>query len=144
MQEAPKDASGQDSRRVSPERFLALNELLLSRARALIPFPDSVVGMKRSGLFPAVFLSEQLRLPMLVNTELDSYPYPRLCRPLVVDTTAWTGSSLRRACARLERLGVTEVRVLVMFARRDPPPQLPGLEWLEQCTRIPRLWYDPD
>jgi len=144
MQEAQKDADGQDSRRVSPERFLALNEQLLARARAMTPSPDSVIGMKRSGLFPAVFLSEQLRLPMLVNTELDSYPYPRLCRPLLVDTTAWTGSSLRRAVARLERLGVRQVRVLVMFARRDPPPQVEGLEWLEQVTRIPRLWYDPD
>jgi hypothetical protein len=81
---------------------------------------------------------------MLVNTELASFPYPRLQRPLIVDTTARTGTSLRRALARLQRLGVTEALVLVMFARRDPPPLVPGLLWLEEVTRIPRLWYDPD
>lgn len=133
-----------ESRLVSPARYLALLDALTARARTLLPAADSVVGMKRSGLFPAVYLSEQLRLPMFSHTELAGYPYPRLAQPLIVDTTAWTGGSLRHTILRLERAGVCEVRVLVMFARRDPPPQVPGLHWLEEVSRIPRLWYDPD
>jgi orotate phosphoribosyltransferase len=139
-----KPESPPQGRLVTPERYLELIEQLLARAASLPQAPDSVVGMKRSGLFPAVYLSEQLRLPMFANTELSGFPFPRLSRPLLVDTTAWTGGSLRRTIARLERCGVSQVQVLVMFARLDPPPSVPGLNYLEQAERIPRLWYDPD
>lgn len=126
---------------VSRERYFDLLDRLLELARTLTPAVDSVVGVKRSGLFPAVYLSQQLELPMFINTELAGFPYPRLQRPLVVDTSAWTGESLRRTLARLARRGVAEARCAVLLARAEPPPQLPGLLWLETASHVPRFWY---
>jgi hypoxanthine phosphoribosyltransferase len=127
---------------VTRERYFALLDALRDATRALEPAPDCVVGIKRSGLFPAVYLSQQCDLPMFINTELASFPYPRLSAPLVVDTTAWTGATIRRAIARLQRRGVSEVRVLVMIARESPPPQVERLAWLETARHVPRFWYD--
>lgn len=115
---------------------------LLATTRAMHPAPDSVVGIQRSGLFPAVFLSQQLDLPMFAASEIGSYPYPRLSRPLVVDTVAWSGGSVRRAIRKLERLGVKQVTALVMFARAEPFPEVPGLLFLHTARGIPQFWYD--
>jgi hypoxanthine phosphoribosyltransferase len=126
---------------ISRERYFELLDRLLGLAHSLDPPPDSVVGIKRSGLFPAVYLSQQLDLPMFVNTELAGFPYPRLSQPLVVDTSAWTGESIRRTLARLARRGVSEGRAAVMLARAEPSPAVPGLRWIETATHVPRFWY---
>jgi len=107
-----------------------------------MPRCDSVVGLQRSGLFPAVFLSQQLDLPMFVASEVSSFPYPRLANPFVVDTVAWSGGSLRRVVRRLERRGAQEIQPLVMFARAEPFPEVPGLLYLRKARGIPRFWYD--
>lgn len=127
---------------VGPERYLALLDALTLRAAALDPPPDSVVGIKRSGLFPAVVLSHRLELPCFTAAEAKHFPWPRLQWPLVLDTVAWTGETIRRCQHRLERSGVPpeRLRALVMFARADPPP-VPHLHWLETTTRIPYFWY---
>lgn len=110
---------------ISVEEYALLLWRLAGAAQCLDPPPDSVVGVKRSGLFPAVFLSHQLELPLFTGAEAKSFPFPRLRLPLLTDTTAWTGESLRRIAARLEKCGA-EARVLVMFARADPLPPLIG------------------
>ena len=115
---------------------------LLTVTLKLTPRPDSVVGIQRSGLFPAVFLSQQLDLPMFGGSEIASYPFPRLNTPLVVDTVAWSGGSMRRTIRKLQRLGVEGVQSLVMFARAEPFPDVPGLVILHKVRGIPRFWYD--
>lgn len=127
---------------VSAERYLELLCGLRELAAALSPQPECVIGMKRSGLFPAVFLSHQLELAMLAESEIKSLPPGRFATALIVDTTAWKGVSLRRATARLNRRGITAVQVLAMFGRRDPPPDVPGLRYLESVESIPRFWYE--
>gem|GEM_PF-2180725 len=127
---------------VSPERYLALLAELREAAPALDPPPDSVVGIKRSGLFPAVYLSHQLKLPMLTDGEAKVFPYPKFSRPLVVDTAIWSGKSARRVVERLRRRGVEQIRVLAMFAREDPRPEVDGLHYLELTDRIIHFWYD--
>lgn len=124
------------------EYYVQLLQGLLEVTRGLTPRPDAVVGIQRSGLFPAVFLSQQLDLPMLVGSEVKSFPFPRLALPLVVDTVAWSGGTVRRVARKLERAGVVEVRTLVMFARADPFPEVPGLLYLRKAGGIPRFWYD--
>jgi hypoxanthine phosphoribosyltransferase len=129
--------------RIDPARYLALIDALCCAASVLEPRPDSIVGIKRSGLFPAVVLSHRLELPFFTGTEAKLFPHPRLQWPLIVDTVAWTGETLRRCQNRLARSGVPaeRLRVLVMFARLDPPPPVPQLHWLEQSSRIPLFWY---
>jgi orotate phosphoribosyltransferase len=127
---------------ISREYYDALLARLLATARAMTPAVDCVVGIKRSGLFPAVYLSHQLKVGMFTNSELANFPYPRLSRPLIVDTNAWSGGSLRRVIYRLERSGVTDIRCLVMFARANPFPQVPSMTHLETIDRIPSFWYD--
>ena len=131
---------------VDAARYLALLEELATAARQLDPPVDSVVGIKRSGLFPAVVLSHRLKLPFFTATEAKYFPYPRLAWPLVIDTVAWTGETIRRCQHRLERSGVPldRLRVLTMFARLDPPPPVPHLTWLETSARIPEFWYAAD
>ena len=126
---------------ISVEEYAALLWRLVDSARLLNPLPDSVVGVKRSGLFPAVFLSHQLELPLFTGSEAKSFPFPRLRLPLLTDTTAWTGESLRRIAARLTKSGALP-RVLVMFARADPLPPVDRLNYLETTMRIPRFWYE--
>jgi hypothetical protein len=128
---------------VTSERYLGLLGRLHAAAAALGPPVDSVVGIKRSGLFPAVVLSHSLKLPFFTATEAKHFPYPRLQWPLVLDTVAWTGETIRRCQYRLERAGVPieRLRVLVMFARLEPPPPVPHLAWLETTAKIPQFWY---
>jgi len=81
-------------------------------------------------------------LPMFVASEAESFPYPRLHSPLVVDTVAWSGGSMRRVVRKLERKGVTNVRALVMFTRAEPFPDVPGILFLHTVRGIPEFWYD--
>jgi hypothetical protein len=128
---------------VDAVRFIALIEALVDAAGKLDPAPDSIVGIKRSGLFPAVVLSHKLALPFFTATEAKYFPYPRLQWPLIIDTVAWTGETIRRCQHRLDRAGVPveRLRVLVMFARREPVPPVPNLSWVETTQRIPLFWY---
>jgi len=126
---------------VTAERFTMLLDELVAATRGLDPPPDSVVGAKRSGLFPAVYLSYKLRLPMFTSGELPSFPACRLAWPLVVDTMAWSGGGLRSLLNELERMGVGEPRALVMFAR-DPLPPVRGLHYLHTSDRIVHFWYE--
>jgi len=127
---------------IGPEQYMQLLQALLDAARGLDPAPQCVVGMKRSGLFPAVFLSHQLELPMLVQSELKGLKRGKFDCVLLVDTTAWKGNSLRKAALKLERAGCARIHTLVMYARRDPPPSAPGLHFLCQADSIPRFWYE--
>jgi adenine/guanine phosphoribosyltransferase-like PRPP-binding protein len=133
---------------VSAERFVELLEELRAAALQLNPRPDAVVGIKRSGLFPAVYLSQQLKLPMFTDYEAQQFPYPRLALPLVVDTVAWSGGSLRHTLRQLQQAGVQQAQVLVMFVRAEPAPTLEAyapmvgqLRYLYQASAIPRFWY---
>ena len=126
---------------VDAERFLALLESLTTRAAELTPLPDCLIGVKRSGLFPAVYLSERLDLPLFISTELASFPGGKFSYPLIVDTTCWSGSTLRRLTRKLDAAGAALVRSLVMFARAEPYPAVPNLLELELATSVPRFWY---
>lgn len=108
--------------------------------------PDAVVGIKRSGLFPAVYLSHVFKLPMFTDGEAKVFPYPKFQFPLLVDATVWTGKSLRRAAARLERAGVpaSNLQALAAWVRADPLPTVAGLQFLEATDRIMHFWYDEE
>ena len=126
---------------VSEQAYLDLLAKLATVAHKLIPPPDCVIGMKRSGLFPAVYLSHQLHVPMLVDSETKNFPVGKFQLPLIVDTTCWNGRSLRVVYNRLVKAGVGEVRSLVMYARTDPQPNIEGLMHLQTVELIPRFWY---
>ncbi|MBI3726030.1 hypothetical protein HY251_19040 [bacterium] len=74
---------------------------------------DCVVGIKRSGLFPAVFLSHALTLPMFADGEIDAIP-PSLGRVLLVDAVVRTGRSIDKVKRRLVRAGHS-VQVAVLY-----------------------------
>ena len=142
---AGRSGDPQHQRRyIAPRRYILLLQRLAAVALELQPSPDAVVGVKRSGLFPAVYLSHQLKLPMFTDSEVRSFPFPRLSQPLVVDTTAWGGASLRRVIARLEKLGIANPAVLVMFSRCEPPAAVPGLRYLELTDSIVHFWYETE
>ncbi len=129
---------------VSEQTYLDLLAKLLIAAEQLNPQPDCVIGMKRSGLFPAVYLSHQLHIPMLVDSETKNFPTGKFKLPLIVDTTCWNGRSLRVVQNRLVKAGMSDVRSLVMFARSDPHPNIEGMEYLELAEHIPRFWYSDE
>jgi hypothetical protein len=79
---------------------------------------------------------------MLSGSEAKSFPFPKLQHPLLVDTTAWSGETLRRTANRLKHCGVEEVPVLVMFARAKPPPNVHPLHYLELSEHIVHFWYE--
>jgi adenine/guanine phosphoribosyltransferase-like PRPP-binding protein len=126
---------------VDAQRFFELLESMTAVAAELSPPVDSLIGVKRSGLFPAVYLSERLDLPLFLSTELASFPCPKFTQPLIVDTTCWSGATLRRLTRRLEQRGASLVRSLVMFARQEPYPDVANLQQLELAASVPRFWY---
>jgi hypothetical protein len=126
---------------IGVERYAQLLEELAVRARTLQPAPDSVVGLIRSGLMPAVYLSHQLHLPLFTSADVKRLPVPKLTRPLLVDTTCWSGGKLRMLAGKLERLGA-QPQILVMFARAAPLPAVDGLNYLYTSAGIPRFWYE--
>jgi hypothetical protein len=126
---------------ITPGEYAALLRRLAQAARTLEPAPDAVIGVIRSGLFPAVYLSHQLKLPLFTSAEAQRFPYPRLKRPLIVDTTAWSGGALRNLLRQLCGTGAQPVP-LVMFACAAPLPAVDGLHYLEASARIPRFWYE--
>jgi hypoxanthine phosphoribosyltransferase len=65
---------------------------------------DAVCGIKRSGFFPAVYLSHQLGLPMFADAEIEQIP-ERLERILLVDSVARTGRTMEKVKRRLLRAG---------------------------------------
>lgn len=130
--------------RVSADEFLEALRVMLAAVRELSPPPGTIVGIKRSGLIPAVYLSEKLKLPMLVDSELKRREVVPTVPVLVVDTTYWTGKSLRKAVARLRRLGIADgdIFTLVIYQRRDAQPELENHRALELVGTIPVFWYD--
>lgn len=131
---------------VTPERYCAMLARLGKAVAGLATAPDSVVGIKRSGLFPAVYLSHVFQLPMFTDGEAKAFPYPRFQYPLIVDATAWTGKSLRRTTLRLERSGVPadNIQALVAWVREDPLPPVARLSYVEASDRIMHFWYDEE
>jgi orotate phosphoribosyltransferase len=127
---------------ISAEDYTALLAELKELAASLEPAPECVIGMKRSGLFPAVYLSHQLELPMLAESEIKSLGHGKFQVALLADTTAWKGGSLRKAALKLERAGVEVIHTVVMFSRREPPPDAPGLRYLRRADAVPRFWYE--
>ncbi len=124
----------------------SFHELLMELERkvwALTPPARTIVGIKRSGLIPGVFLSEKLGLPFFTNTELKP---PRECPEtpvVVVDTTCWTGKSLRKACLRLVRLGIAEelICTAVLFEQRGIAPPWQNYLALRAAETIPTFWF---
>jgi adenine/guanine phosphoribosyltransferase-like PRPP-binding protein len=136
----PRDYSAEDCY-VCVQRYVELLARLAHAASNITPRVDCVVGTIRSGLFPAAYLSHQFDWPLFTSADAKRLPIPRLSRPLIVDTTCWSGGTLRRLIHRLERLGA-QPEVLVMFARADPIPAVDRLNYLELSARIPRFWYE--
>lgn len=133
---------------VSAQRYIELLAELVEAVRELAERPDSIIGIKRSGLFPAVYLSEVLKLPMFTDYEAQKFPWPRLRSPLVVDTVAWSGGSIRHTLKQLSTTGAQRAQVMVFFSRCEPAPGLEAygamvdrIRYLYQAHCIPHFWY---
>ncbi len=125
-------------------RYVELLVRLAHAASCIQPRVDSVIGVIRSGLFPATYLSHQFDWPLFTSADAKRLPLERLRHPLIVDTTIWSGGTMRRLYNRLTRLGA-QPQVLAMFARAHPIPAVDRLNYLELSARIPRFWYEePD
>ncbi|MBN2083235.1 hypothetical protein JW859_13635 [bacterium] len=128
---------------VTAERYLETVERFRGLFKTITPRPDSVVGIKRSGLFPAVFLSHVFALPMFTDGEAKVFPYPKFARPVVVDLAVWSGGSMRHTYGRLARSGVPRENItgLAAWICADPRPDVDRLHYLELTDRIMHFWY---
>jgi hypoxanthine phosphoribosyltransferase len=97
-----------------------------------------VVGIKRSGLFPAVFLSHALTLPMFACAEIDAIPR-ELERVLLVDTVVRTGRSIEKPKRRLLRAGHA-VTVAVLY--RENGSDYPADHFLESYPALVHFFYE--
>jgi adenine/guanine phosphoribosyltransferase-like PRPP-binding protein len=122
-------------------RYIELLMRLAHTASRIQPRVDSVIAVIRSGLFPATYLSHQFDWPLFTSADAKRLPLDRLSRPLIVDTTVWSGGTMRRLHNKLMRLGA-QPQALAMFARADPIPAVDRLHYLELSARIPRFWYE--
>ncbi|MEZ5337549.1 MAG: phosphoribosyltransferase [bacterium] len=127
---------------VTAQAYTALLDRMARHADAMQPRPDCVVGVIRSGLFPAVYLSHQLKLPFFCASDVDNIPVDRLHCPLLCDTSCWSGATVRRLQGRLLARGCASVPVLAMYIRNFPRPDVDELHFLEASDHIMQFWYD--
>ncbi len=127
---------------VSSTAYLELLERMARYVYDMQPQPDCVVGVIRSGLFPAVFLSHQLKLPFFASSDTANIPVERFRRPLVVDTSCWSGATVRRIQGRLLERGCEAVPVFAFYIRNFPRPDVDELHFLEASDHIMQFWYD--
>ena len=99
---------------VSAELYTQLLWRMVRYVEGMDPRPDCVVGVIRSGLFPAVFLSHQLKLPFFCASDVGNIPVGRLHTPLICDTSCWSGGTVRRLQTRLLELGCSAAPVFSM------------------------------
>lgn len=62
---------------------------------------DSICTPKRSGLFPGVWASHKLHLPIFVPSELRKMTLERFTNVLVLDIVVWHGRTLRKVVNQL-------------------------------------------
>jgi hypoxanthine phosphoribosyltransferase len=125
----------------APEYHAALERL----AKKLEPVEvDCVLGIKRSGLFPAVFLSHRLGLPMFVDAEAGAIP-KKHGRVLVVDAVVNSGRTLERLRRRLLRSGKAVVTAVLYKENQTSYPVDHFLETHEDLVHFfyERLRWEP-
>ncbi len=99
---------------------------------------DAVVGIKRSGFFPAVFLSHQLGVPMFADAEVAQIP-DELRRVLLVDAVARSGRTMDRVKRRLLRAG-KEVVPAVLYKENSTDYAVD--HFLEVHTDLVHFFYE--
>lgn len=123
-------------RYVRGPEFLAALERLRDAMKA-VP-ADAVVGIKRSGFFPGVFLSHQLGLPMFADAEVAQIP-PELERILLVDSVARSGRTMERVKRRLLRAG-KDVTTCVLYKENSTDYEVD--HFLEVHTDLVHFFYE--
>jgi adenine/guanine phosphoribosyltransferase-like PRPP-binding protein len=99
---------------------------------------DAVCGIKRSGFFPAVYVSHQLGLPMFADAETGQIP-ERMARILLVDAVVNTGKTMERVKRRLLRGGKT-VTTAVLYKENSSSY---GVDrFLEVHTDLVHFFYE--
>ncbi len=119
----------------APEYLSALERL---KDRVASAPAEAVCGIKRSGFFPAVFLSHQLGLPMFADAEIDVIP-DSLRRVLLVDAVARSGRTMERVKRRLLRAG-KEVTTAVLYMENGSAYQVD--HFLEVHTDLVHFFYE--
>ena len=119
----------------APEYLAAIEKLATKLASAEA---DAVLGIKRSGLFPAVFLSHKLGLPMFADAEIDAIP-KKLAHVLVVDAVANTGKTMERVRRRLLRAG-KRVTTAVLYKENATPYEVDF--FLETQSDLVHFFYE--
>jgi adenine/guanine phosphoribosyltransferase-like PRPP-binding protein len=99
---------------------------------------DAVVGIKRSGFFPAVYLSHQLGVPMFADAEIDRIP-ETIRRVLLVDSVARTGKTMERVKRRLLVAG-KEVTTAVLYLENATSYRVD--RHLEVATDLVHFFYE--
>ncbi len=99
---------------------------------------DAVVGVKRSGLFPAVFVSHRHELPFFTDSEVATIP-EKYARVLVVDAVVNTGGTLERVRRRLLRAKKT-VGTAVLY--KENGSLYPVDVHLETATDLVHFFYE--
>ncbi|HZU95914.1 MAG TPA: phosphoribosyltransferase family protein, partial [Planctomycetota bacterium] len=95
-------------------------------------------GIKRSGFFPAVYLSHQLGLPMFADAETSQIP-ERMGHVLLVDAVVNTGKTMERVKRRLLRAGKT-VTTAVLYKENSSSY---GVDrFLEVHTDLVHFFYE--
>lgn len=122
----------------APEYLEALDRLA-ARLEGLRGAEDqAIVGIKRSGLFPAVFLSHRLGFPMFADGEVAAIP-AKLSRVLLVDAVVNTGKTMERVKRRLVR-GGRSVTTAVLY--KENASSYPVDHWLEVHEALVHFFYE--
>jgi hypoxanthine phosphoribosyltransferase len=118
-----------------PEFLEALERL---RDRLKDVRADAVVGIKRSGYFPAVYLSHQLGVPMFADAEIDRVPAD-VRRVLLVDAVARSGRTMERVKRRLLR---AEKQVVSAVLYKENSSEYVVDHFLEVHTDLVHFFYE--
>ena len=126
---------------VNPEEWVRKLQELADKLNSLDY--DAIVAIKRSGLMVGVYLSHILRLPLFTNAEIDFLDVQHQ-RILVVDTTSWSGRTLRKTIKRVEKSGRVVVSAWVLYQLHNRETNIPQLNSLEFTDKVINFWWYPE
>ena len=128
------------------KKYVSLNEWALMLEKLYLKLnPDSfdaIVAIKRSGLMVGVYLSHFLRLPLFTDAEIQ-FLEPKHNRVLLVDTTSWTGRTLRKAKRRIEKNGKTVSEIWVLYQLSNREIGIKDIHSIEYTNVVKEFWWSP-
>lgn len=121
---------------ITRDKYFNDLELLELRLIPEIDKIDAIVALKRSGLIMGVYLSNRLKKPLFVTSEIDSIP-SKFINILLVDDKTYTGRSIRHWAYKLYENNKKVISATI-YVEQDYYPSF----YVEHLGEVAKMFYE--